>query len=107
DFDADDVDDGGSSSGPRVLFPATWLWELKEVPKSGSAEMKVSVPDTMTEWSTQMLCAGPGGLGLSSPVHLKTFQPFFIDLHVPYSVKRGENFPLRASVFNYLSHPMM
>ncbi|XP_071985934.1 alpha-2-macroglobulin-like protein 1 isoform X3 [Engystomops pustulosus] len=107
DFDADDVDDGGSSSGPRVLFPATWLWELKEVPKSGSAEMKVSVPDTMTEWSTQMLCAGPGGLGLSPTVHLKSFQPFFIDLTLPYSVKRGESFPLRASVFNYLSHPMM
>ncbi|XP_075698852.1 alpha-2-macroglobulin-like protein 1 [Rhinoderma darwinii] len=104
-FFSGDVDDE-STSKARTFFPETWLWELTEISESGSAEIPVSVPDTITEWSAQMFCAGPGGLGLSSTVPLKAFQPFFVDLHLPYSVKRGEGFVFRVSVFNYLGAAM-
>ncbi|XP_066457489.1 alpha-2-macroglobulin-like protein 1 isoform X2 [Eleutherodactylus coqui] len=99
--------DGGSSLEPRTLFPETWLWGLQKMPDNGSAEMSVSVPHTITEWSAQTFCVGPGGFGLSQPVSLKAFQPFFVDMTLPYSVKRGESFNLKVSVFNYQTDPMM
>ncbi|XP_040293851.1 alpha-2-macroglobulin-like protein 1 isoform X2 [Bufo bufo] len=102
----DDDDDGESSSKPRTLFLETWLWEMIEVSASGSAVFPATAPHTITEWSAQMFCAGPGGLGLSAPVSIKTFQPFFMDLTLPYSVKRGESFSLKGSVFNYMSQAM-
>ncbi|CAI9609646.1 unnamed protein product [Staurois parvus] len=45
---------------------------------------------------------GPSGFGLSAPASLRVFQPFFVDLTLPYSVVRGETFILKATVFNYL-----
>uniref|UniRef100_A0A8C3HKZ7 Alpha-2-macroglobulin n=1 Tax=Chrysemys picta bellii TaxID=8478 RepID=A0A8C3HKZ7_CHRPI len=36
-------------------------------------------------------------------VPVKAFQPFFVELTLPYSVVRGEAFTLRATVFNYLT----
>ncbi|XP_066457889.1 alpha-2-macroglobulin-like protein 1 [Eleutherodactylus coqui] len=105
--DAAEADDGGSSSEPRTIFPETWLWGLQKMPDNGSAEMSVSVPHTITEWSAQTFCVGPGGFGLSQPVSLKAFQPFFVDSTLPYSMKRGESFNLKVSVFNYQTDPMM
>ncbi|XP_066457891.1 alpha-2-macroglobulin-like protein 1 [Eleutherodactylus coqui] len=105
--DAAEADDGGSSSEPRTIFPETWLWGLQKMPENGSAEMSVSVPHTITEWSAQTFCVGPGGFGLSQPVSLKAFQPFFVDPTLPYSMKRGESFNLKVSVFNYQTDPMM
>uniref|UniRef100_A0A8C3BDJ5 Alpha-2-macroglobulin-like protein 1 n=1 Tax=Cairina moschata TaxID=8855 RepID=A0A8C3BDJ5_CAIMO len=35
-------------------------------------------------------------------VPVGVFQPFFVDLSLPYSVTRGETFSLKATVFNYL-----
>ncbi|KAM4031364.1 alpha-2-macroglobulin-like protein 1 [Anomaloglossus baeobatrachus] len=104
--DSTDGDEGGSSSETRTYFPETWIFDLVPVSSSGFAEIPASVPDTITEWSAQTFCAGPGGFGVSAPAALKTFKPFFIELALPYSVKRGETFLLKGSVFNYMSHPM-
>ncbi|KAM3910299.1 alpha-2-macroglobulin-like protein 1 [Leptodactylus fuscus] len=103
----DDDDEDGGSSEPRMLFPETWLWSLEKVPESGSHEMSVTAPDTITEWSAQMMCAGPGGLGLSRPASLKAFQPFFIEVTLPYTMKKEESFTLKASTFNYMDKPLM
>jgi hypothetical protein len=40
-------------------------------------------------------------------VELTVFQPFFLELTLPYSVIRGEHFELKATVFNYLSKCIM
>lgn len=43
------------------------------------------------------------GLGLTKqPTNLQVFQPFFISLDVPYSVKRGEIVSIPIAVFNFL-----
>ncbi|XP_075468695.1 alpha-2-macroglobulin-like protein 1 [Ascaphus truei] len=86
----------------RTYFPETWIWELTAVGESGSADLHHSAPDTITDWSAGAFCMGPSGFGLSSPASLRTFQPFFVELTLPYSVVRGETFTLKASVFNYL-----
>uniref|UniRef100_A0A452R401 Alpha-2-macroglobulin n=1 Tax=Ursus americanus TaxID=9643 RepID=A0A452R401_URSAM len=87
----------------RKYFPETWIWDLVAVDSSGVAEVGVIVPDTITEWKAGALClSNDTGLGLSLPASLRAFQPFFVELTMPYSVIRGEAFTLKATVLNYL-----
>ncbi|XP_026138188.1 alpha-2-macroglobulin-like isoform X2 [Carassius auratus] len=87
----------------RTFFPETWIWELVEMGDSGSAHVPVTVPDTITSWETEAFCLSSKGLGLAPPAQLTVFQPFFLELSLPYSIIRGEIFELKATVFNYLS----
>ncbi|XP_053543561.1 alpha-2-macroglobulin isoform X3 [Ictalurus punctatus] len=91
----------------RKFFPETWIWQLVEVGDSGSAQLPVTVPDTITTWETEAFCVSSRGLGLAPPVQLTVFQPFFLELSLPYSIIRGEVFELKATVFNYLSKCIM
>ncbi|XP_067306986.1 alpha-2-macroglobulin-like [Pseudorasbora parva] len=91
----------------RTVFPETWIWELAEVGESGSAQVSVTVPDTITSWETEAFCLSSEGLGLAPPAQLTVFQPFFLELSLPYSIIRGEIFELKATVFNYLSKCIM
>ncbi|XP_077311725.1 alpha-2-macroglobulin-like protein 1 [Lithobates pipiens] len=86
----------------RKYFPETWIWELMPVGNSGIVELHRPVPDTITDWNAGAMCMGPNGFGLSPSVPLRVFQPFFVELALPYSVVRGESFTLKASVFNYM-----
>ncbi|KAM6162666.1 alpha-2-macroglobulin [Erethizon dorsatum] len=87
----------------RKYFPETWIWDLVVADSSGVAEVGVTVPDTITEWKAGALClSNDTGLGLSPTASLRAFQPFFVELTMPYSVVRGEAFTLKATVLNYL-----
>ncbi|XP_040828168.1 pregnancy zone protein-like [Ochotona curzoniae] len=89
----------------RKYFPETWIWDLVMLDSSGGNELSLKVPDTITEWKANAFClSGTTGLGLSPVISLDVFQPFFLELTLPYSVVRGEAFILKATVFNYLSH---
>ncbi|XP_010869581.3 alpha-2-macroglobulin [Esox lucius] len=89
------------------FFPETWIWDLVEVGESGSADVSLTVPDTITNWTTEAFCLAPGGFGLAPPVELNVFQPFFLEITLPYCIIQGENFDLKATVFNYLSKCIM
>ncbi|XP_016394934.1 alpha-2-macroglobulin-like [Sinocyclocheilus rhinocerous] len=91
----------------RTVFPETWIWQLAAVGDSGSAQVPVTVPDTITSWDTEAFCLSSTGLGLAPPAQLTVFQPFFLELSLPYSIIRGEIFELKATVFNYLSKCIM
>ncbi|XP_056329658.1 alpha-2-macroglobulin-like protein 1 [Danio aesculapii] len=91
----------------RTFFPETWIWEIVEVGDSGSAKVPVTVPDTITSWETEAFCLSSTDLGLAPPAQLTVFQPFFLELSLPYSIVRGEIFELKATVFNYLSKCIM
>uniref|UniRef100_A0A8C8VQ01 Alpha-2-macroglobulin n=1 Tax=Pelusios castaneus TaxID=367368 RepID=A0A8C8VQ01_9SAUR len=70
----------------------------------GSADLDVTIPDTITEWKANAFCTSSDtGFGLSPTVSLRAFQPFFVELTLPYSVVRGEAFTLKATVFSYLT----
>ncbi|XP_006901820.1 PREDICTED: alpha-2-macroglobulin-like [Elephantulus edwardii] len=89
----------------RKYFPETWIWDLVVLDSSGESEMVVKVPDTITEWKASALCLSKTtGLGLSPIISLQAFQPFFLELTLPYSVVKGEAFTLKATVLNYLSY---
>ncbi|XP_016157387.1 PREDICTED: alpha-2-macroglobulin-like protein 1 isoform X2 [Ficedula albicollis] len=87
---------------PRTLFPETWIWDLVSVGDDGQASLQAAVPDTITEWNANTFCVADTGFGFSPLTSLRVFQPFFVDVSLPYSVIQGETFSLRATVFNYL-----
>ncbi|KAG1966972.1 pregnancy zone protein [Pimephales promelas] len=91
----------------RTYFPETWLWELAEVGDTGSTQLPLTVPDTITTWETEAFCLSSKGFGLAPPALLTVFQPFFLELSLPYSIIRGESFELKATVFSYLSKCIM
>ncbi|KAM9173427.1 alpha-2-macroglobulin-like [Pangshura tecta] len=96
--------DHGPVETIRKYFPETWIWDLVTVTSVGSADLAVTIPDTITEWKANAFCTSSDtGFGLSPTVSLRAFQPFFVELTLPYSVVRGEAFTLKATVFNYLT----
>ncbi|XP_067363569.1 alpha-2-macroglobulin-like isoform X2 [Channa argus] len=92
---------------PRTFFPETWIWNLVEVGESGTKDVSLTVPDTITTWETEAFCLSPQGFGLAPRKEIKVFQPFFLELTLPYSIIRGEHFELKATVFNYLTSCFM
>uniref|UniRef100_A0A8P4KS46 Alpha-2-macroglobulin-like n=1 Tax=Dicentrarchus labrax TaxID=13489 RepID=A0A8P4KS46_DICLA len=106
---------GGSGFSPqlppietvRTFFPETWIWDLVEVGESGTKDVSLTVPDTITTWETEAFCLSPLGFGLAPRKEIKVFQPFFLELSLPYSIIRGEHFELKATTFNYLSSCIM
>ncbi|KAM6292658.1 alpha-2-macroglobulin-like protein 1 [Porphyrio hochstetteri] len=98
-----------SEAGPvRTWFPETFIWTLVPINDSGAAELAVTVPDSITDWRAMTFCTSEShGLGISETSHLRSFKPFFVDPLLPYSVFRGESFPLKVKVFNYMKHCMV
>ncbi|XP_032998376.1 alpha-2-macroglobulin-like [Lacerta agilis] len=89
----------------RSYFPETWLWNTYVVngESQGEIDIPVTIPDTITEWKAGAFCLSPDvGFGLAQTASLTAFQPFFLDLTLPYSVVRGEAFTLKATVFTYM-----
>uniref|UniRef100_A0A8C8E7X4 Alpha-2-macroglobulin n=1 Tax=Otus sunia TaxID=257818 RepID=A0A8C8E7X4_9STRI len=95
---------GNPTETVRKYFPETWIWDIVSVNSEGNAALDVTIPDTITEWKANAFCTSADtGFGLSPTVSLRAFQPFFVELTLPYSVVRGESFTLKATVFNYLA----
>ncbi|XP_040974131.1 alpha-2-macroglobulin-like protein 1 isoform X5 [Aquila chrysaetos chrysaetos] len=94
--------DNKKTPKPRTIFPETWIWDLVSVGDNGQVSLQVAVPDTITEWNANAFCVADIGFGFSPLTTLRVFQPFFVDLSLPYSVIQGETFSLKATVFNYL-----
>ena len=62
-----------------------------------------NAPHTITTWIGEAICMNTEfGLGVSKPSSLLVSQDFFAEIRLPYSVKRGETFPLNVTVFNYI-----
>ncbi|XP_009975057.3 ovostatin-like [Tyto alba] len=89
----------------REFFPETWIWDIVLINSTGKASISYTIPDTITEWKASAFCVEElVGFGMSVPATLTAFQPFFVDLTLPYSIIRGEDFLLKTNVFNYLDH---
>ncbi|KAE8589584.1 hypothetical protein XENTR_v10017632 [Xenopus tropicalis] len=88
----------------RKFFPETWLYDLVSVGPQGKKSLNLTAPHSITEWVTDAFCVGNSGFGEVHDIRMKTFQPYFIDLLLPYSVVQKEHFTLTALVYNYLNH---
>ncbi|GAB6025191.1 C3 and PZP-like, alpha-2-macroglobulin domain containing 8 [Chamberlinius hualienensis] len=88
----------------RDHFPETWLWQLVNLGDKGQSSIQQEIPHSITEWTGSSFCvSSETGLGMSLPVSIKAFQPFFLSVTTPLSVKNEETIPLTVSIFNYLS----
>ncbi|MEE8194153.1 MAG: alpha-2-macroglobulin family protein, partial [Dehalococcoidales bacterium] len=89
----------------RQYFPETWLWQEIVTDSSGRASLRVTVPDSITTWMLRAIALSQEkGLGVVED-ELRAFQPFFLTIDLPYSAIRGEEFPVRVAVYNYLAEP--
>ncbi|XP_008633113.1 PREDICTED: alpha-2-macroglobulin-like protein 1 [Corvus brachyrhynchos] len=83
-------------------FPETWIWNVYSVGSKGSRDVWATAPAAAAEWKVKMFCLAGRGFGLAPTMSLKTVQPFFVDVMLPYSVIPGETFLMKATVFSYL-----
>ena len=59
-------------------------------------------PDSITTWKLRAVGISPEhGLGVGE-ADLRVFQPFFLQMDLPYSAIRGEEFPVKVALYNYL-----
>ena len=74
---------------------------------NGELKKTVELPHTISNWVGKALCVSETeGFGMSSPSEIEAFQPFFLEIHLPYSVKRTEKLKLKVSVFNYANQAL-
>jgi CD109 antigen len=89
----------------RQFFPETWVWQQVVTDASGKSTIKLTVPDSITTWMLRAVAISEDkGLGVAED-ELKAFQPFFVKLDLPYSAVRGEEFPVKVAIYNYLTTP--
>jgi CD109 antigen len=89
----------------RQFFPETWLWASLTTDAAGKAAQRVTAPDSITTWMVRAVALSKDkGLGIGE-AQLKVFQPFFVQVDLPYSAIRGEEFPVKLALYNYLATP--
>jgi len=87
----------------RQFFPETWLWTQIDTDRHGRASLEVEAPDSITTWVLRAVgLSRDKGLGVAES-QLRVFQPFFLKADLPYSAIRGEEFPVRVALYNYLA----
>ena len=86
----------------RQFFPETWLWADVVTDESGNAVLSAMAPDSITTWNLRAVGMSPEhGFGVAN-AELTVFQPFFLQVDLPYSAVRGEEFPVKVALYNYL-----
>src|SRR4030042_3722154 len=74
----------------RQYFPETWIWQDVITGEDGKASLTVEAPDSITPWVLRAVALSPDkGLGLAES-EPRVFQPFFIQVDLPYSAIRAE-----------------
>jgi len=89
----------------RQFFPETWLWSILTTDANGRASQHASAPDSITTWMLRAVALSKEkGLGIAE-AQLRVLQPFFVQVDLPYSVIRGEQFPVKVALYNYTTEP--
>ena len=89
----------------RQFFPETWLWTDVTTDEQGLATVPVEAPDSITTWVLRAVgLSREHGLGISES-ELQVFQPFFLQVDLPFSGIRGEALPAKVALYNYLDTP--
>ncbi|MGQ9572107.1 MAG: alpha-2-macroglobulin family protein [Dehalococcoidia bacterium] len=89
----------------RQYFPETWLWTDLITAADGKGTLDVEAPDSITTWMLRAVgLSKDKGLGIGE-TELVVLQPFFIQVDLPYSAIRGEEFPVKVALYNYQDEP--
>ncbi|KAL3843041.1 hypothetical protein ACJMK2_020998 [Sinanodonta woodiana] len=93
----------GTSQRVRKLFPESMIFTNITADANGRAQITLNVSDTLTEWVASAFALNVNsGLGIAvMTANLTVFRKLFVNLHLPYSVVRGEEVVIQATVLNY------
>ncbi|XP_063000913.1 complement C5 [Elgaria multicarinata webbii] len=83
----------------RSYFPESWLWEVHPVPRLKT--LPVTLPDSLSSWEIQGVSISDEGICVADALQVEVVKEVFINVHIPYSVVRGEEIELRGTVYNY------
>lgn len=98
----------GGGGGPRIRrdFPETLLVEPSLITDGeGRAELVVPLADSITTWRVTALGNTADGRLGSTQSGIRVFQDFFVDLDVPATLTRGDEFTVPVALYNYLDVP--
>lgn len=99
------LDDEEFESKVRSNFPEVWFFEPVEVNSRGFATLDKLIPDTITSWDiTGFALSEKYGLGIAQPQRITVSQKFFLNVHLPYSIRIGEVLKVDVTVFNYFEN---
>jgi len=101
----DDYSSAGSKTVTRVrtYFPETWYWNpMIETDEAGMASIDLTAPDAITTWSMEAVASTKEGWIGFDELNITVFQDFFVEPDVPVRALLGDEFELRALVYNYL-----
>ncbi len=101
-------DEGTAGAGPRLrsYFPETWYWNpLVVTDADGAARFELTAPDTITTWKMEVVASTLEGDIGSGELDIVVFQDFFVEPDLPVKAVLGDEFELRATVYNYLDVP--
>ncbi|XP_072280911.1 ovostatin-like [Pyxicephalus adspersus] len=89
----------------RKDFPELWYFGSLHLGETGSTQLDLEVPGTITEWKGDLVClSNATGIGMTKyPANFTSFQKMFVDLAYPASIVRKETMLLVASVANYMN----
>ncbi|GAB6025511.1 C3 and PZP-like, alpha-2-macroglobulin domain containing 8 [Chamberlinius hualienensis] len=80
----------------------TWLWELVPIGDRPEVTIERQIPHSITKWNGKAICLSPStGLGVSEPHSIMSFQPMFLRLTIPHTVKAHESITVYATAFSY------
>ncbi|XP_069743623.1 complement C5 [Narcine bancroftii] len=86
----------------RSYFPESWLWEVHEISESSGTKLLLkTLPDSLTTWEIQGIGISETGICIAEPTKVTVYQDVILKAKIPYSVVRGEQVQLLASVYNY------
>ena len=86
----------------RQYFPETWLWTDVMTDDAGNASLTAEAPDSITTWMLRAVgLSKEHGLGITE-TQLRVFQPFFLQVDLPPTAIRGEEFSVKVALHNYL-----
>ncbi|XP_060557864.1 venom factor-like [Ruditapes philippinarum] len=87
----------------RSDFRESWLFIVENLGTAGEREISPKkYPDSITEWRIEAIGITPHkGICIADPIDVEAYRSFFIQLDIPYSAVRLENFDVKATIFNY------
>ncbi|XP_038600517.1 complement C5 [Tachyglossus aculeatus] len=85
----------------RSYFPESWLWEVHHV--NTRSKVPLTLPDSLTTWEVQGIGISNKGVCVPDPLQIQVVKDIFLEMHIPYSVVRGEQIEMKGTVYNYRS----
>jgi uncharacterized protein YfaS (alpha-2-macroglobulin family) len=98
--------DGDNSDGGthvRKDFPETLFWKPQLITDDqGRITQEIDLADSITTWRLSASAVTTNGDLGATQTGIRVFQPFFVDLHLPVALTRGDEVSIPVVVYNYL-----